>query len=149
NPQIALVKLTNETNNDKSPTAGTPDGPIVEVGSTVTWTYNVSNPGNEPIANVNVTDSVAGVTPAPVLVTFMGNPYNTGDTNHNNLLDPGEVWQFTASGTATLGQYSNVGTVTGTSTITNTPVTANNPDHYFGVDANITITPLNPVNVVG
>src|SRR5207248_725456 len=34
------------------------------------------------------------------------------------------------------------------STQTNTPLTASNPDHYFGVDANIQITPLTPVNEV-
>jgi uncharacterized repeat protein (TIGR01451 family) len=143
-PQIALVKLTNGTNNDNPPVAGTPDGPLVPFGGPVTWTYNVTNPGNEPIANVTVTDSVAGVNPQPVL----SGGFNVGDGNHNNLLDPGEQWQFTASGTAILGQYSNVGTVTGTSTVTNTPLTANNPDHYFGVDANIQITPLTPVNEV-
>jgi hypothetical protein len=144
NPAIAIVKLTNGTNNDTPPTAGTPDGPLVPVGSTVTWTYDVTNPGAEPIANVAVTDSVPGVNPTPVL----SGGFNVGDTNHNNLLDPGETWVFTASGTATLGQYSNVGTVTGTSTVTSTPVTANNPDHYFGVDAFIQITPLAPVNEV-
>ncbi len=143
-PAIEILKLTNGTNNDSAPVAGTPDGPLVQAGSTVTWTYNVTNPGTEPIANVVVTDSVAGVNPTPVL----SGGFNVGDTNHNNLLDPGETWQFTASGTAQLGQYSNVGTVTGTSTVTNTPVTANNPDHYFGVDVFIQIAPLTPVNEV-
>jgi uncharacterized repeat protein (TIGR01451 family) len=143
-PRINLVKLTNGTNNDSPPTAGTPDGPLVPFGGPVTWTYNVTNPGDEPIANVNVTDSVAGVTPTPVL----SGGFNVGDTNHNGLLDRGETWVFQATGTAQLGQYNNVGTVTGTSTITNTPLTANNPDHYFGVDANIQITPLTPVNEV-
>ncbi len=136
NPHIAIVKLTNGTNNDDPPTPGVPDGPIVMVGSTVTWTYNVTNPGNEPIANVNVTDNIAGVNPLPVL----SGGFNVGDTNDNGLLDPGETWVYTATGIATLGQYSNVGTVTGTSTITNTPVASDNPDHYFGVPVTPTIT---------
>ncbi len=136
NPHIAIVKLTNGTNNDDPPTPGVPDGPIVMVGSTVTWTYNVTNPGNEPIANVNVTDNIAGVNPLPVL----SGSFNVGDTNDNGLLDPGETWVYTATGIATLGQYSNVGTVTGTSTITNTPVASDNPDHYFGVPVTPTIT---------
>ena len=40
-PAISLVKLTNGTNNDNPPVAGVPDGPIVPVGSTVTWTKDV------------------------------------------------------------------------------------------------------------
>jgi uncharacterized repeat protein (TIGR01451 family) len=138
NPQIQIVKLTNGTNNDNPPTPGVPDGPIVPVGSTVTWTYNVTNPGSEPIANVAVTDNIAGVNPTPVL----SGGFNVGDTNHNGLLDPGEQWIFTATGTAVAGQYSNIGTVTGTSTISNTPVTANNPDHYFGTNPQIAIVKL-------
>ena len=40
--------------------------------------------------------------------------FNVGDTNHDGLLETGETWVFTASGTATAGQYSNIGTATGT-----------------------------------
>jgi uncharacterized repeat protein (TIGR01451 family) len=153
NPRIALVKLTNGTNNDGAPVAGTPDGPLVPFGSTVTWTYNVSNTGTEPIANVKVTDSVSGVTPATVFgdgAPGHGNAtHNIGDANNNNLLDLTETWVFTASGAAVLGQYSNVGTATGTSTVTSTPVSATNPDHYFGVDAFISITPQQATNPVG
>ena len=128
NPSIAIVKLTDNTNNDSTPVPGTPDGPVLPVGSTVTWTYDVTNPGNEPIANVSVTDSDPSVLPTPVL----SGGFNVGDTNDNGLLDPGETWVYTASGTVTAGQYSNIGTASGTSTISNTPVSANNPDHYFG-----------------
>ncbi len=52
------------------------------VGSTVTWTYVVTNTGNVPLANVTVTDDQAGVTPV----------YQGGDTNTNNLLDLTETW---------------------------------------------------------
>jgi hypothetical protein len=130
-PQIQIVKLTNGTNNDTTPTPGNPVGPILQVGSPVTWTYIVTATGSqEPIKNVVVTDSVAGVNPAPVL----SGGFNVGDADKDGLLDPGETWQYTASGTAVLGQYSNVGTVTGTGNVSNTPVNATNPDHYFGVN---------------
>src|SRR6185295_15158593 len=49
-PSIRIVKLTNGTDND------TPTGPVVLVGSTVTWTYNVTNTGNVTLTNVAVTD---------------------------------------------------------------------------------------------
>ena len=38
-PEINIVKLTNGSDND------TGTGPVVQVGSTVTWTYNVTNTG--------------------------------------------------------------------------------------------------------
>src|SRR5262249_24644573 len=61
NPSVKIVKLTNGTDNDS------PTGPHIKVGDPVTWTYNVTNTGNVPLSNVVVTDSVAGVTPAPAL----------------------------------------------------------------------------------
>ena len=122
-PVIQIVKLTNGTNNDSPPVAGTPDGPIVPVGSTVTWTYNVTDTGsNVPLSAITVTDNIAGVNPTPVL----SGSFNVGDTNHDNLLEAGETWVFTASGTATAGQYSNIGTATGTPP-TGPNVTATNP----------------------
>ena len=132
---INIVKLTNGTNNDSPPVAGVPDGPTVPVGSTVTWTYNVTNPTGVALSGVSVTDNIAGVNPTPVL----SSGFNVGDTNHDGLLENGETWVFTASGVAIAGQYSNIGTATGTpvtptgGTIPGaTPVVATNPDHYYG-----------------
>ena len=123
---IEIVKLTNGTNND------TPPGPAIQLGSIVTWTYLVSNPGNVPLRNVAVTDDQPGVVPQPVLV----GGFNTGDTNTNNLLDPGEVWVYTATGIAVEGQYVNVGTARGEDSTGTIPgiEEAENPDYYFGVD---------------
>jgi hypothetical protein len=128
-PAIQIVKLTNNTNNDSPPVAGVPDGPMVPVGSPVTWTYIVTNPGNEPIENVEVTDDHVGI--------IAGQPI--GDTNSNNKLDPNETWGYAAAGTAVAGQYSNIGGVTGASTLSHTSVGAQNPDHYFGVQPGIQI----------
>ena len=50
-PAFDLVKLTNGTNNDAAP------GPFVPVGSTVTFTYIVTNPGNVPLSGVTVRDN--------------------------------------------------------------------------------------------
>ena len=98
-------------------------------GSTVTWTYNVTDTGsNVPLSNITVADNIAGVNPTPV--TKAGG-FNTGDTNSDGLLEPGETWVFQATGTAIAGQYSNIGTATGTPP-TGPNVTNTNPDHYFG-----------------
>ena len=40
-----------------------PDGPTVPVGSTVTWTYNVTNPTGVALTSVSVTDNIAGRQP--------------------------------------------------------------------------------------
>src|SRR5690606_34491924 len=53
-PSIALKKYTNGHDADEAP------GPIVEPGSTVTWTYVVQNTGNIALTNVIVTDDVEG-----------------------------------------------------------------------------------------
>src|SRR4029077_20872820 len=108
----------------------------VAVGSTVTWTYNVTNQGLEPIDNVVVTDDngTPGDTSDDLSTLKSGSKqitYVSGDDG-NGLLDPGETWVFTASAPAVAGQYENFGTVTGTSTDSNTPVTDTNVDHYYG-----------------
>ena len=116
-PSISIVKLTNGTNND------TGTGPIVLVGSTVTWTYNVTNTGNVPLTGVTVTDNIVGA------ICTIG------------TMAPGATASCTKLGTATAGQYTNNGTVTGT-TPTGSNVTASNVDHYFGQAASIAIVKL-------
>ena len=120
NPDIHIEKATNGQDADA------PTGPIVPVGSLVTWTYTVTNPGNVPLSNITVTDSVGGVTPTAVDVS-PADGYNDGDTNMDNLLDTTETWIYEATGLAVAGQYENLGTVT-----TNEGPTDNDPSHYFG-----------------
>ncbi len=116
NPAIQIEKATNGFDADNPP------GPSVVVGSTVTWTYVVTNTGNVPLANVTVTDDQAGVTPV----------YQGGDTNTNNLLDLTETWTYQATGTAVAGQYANIGTVTGFYPQGEEQVDDNDPSHYVG-----------------
>lgn len=116
-PGIQIIKYTNGQD------ANTPTGPVVAIGSTVTWTYEVRNTGNVPLHSVTVSDNIAGVT--PVLIS--------GDANGNSLLDLTEVWLFRATGTATAGQYANIGTATGTPP-SGPPVQDTDPSHYFGVN---------------
>src|SRR5690606_33956768 len=52
---IRLEKLTDGDDAD------TPTGPLLPVGSTATFTYIVTNTGNVPLMNVQVTDDQLGV----------------------------------------------------------------------------------------
>src|SRR5678815_1551812 len=114
-PAINIVKFVNGQDADS------PAGPHVAAGSTVTFTYVVTNTGNVPLANVLLTDDKLGS-----ITSF------TGDTNGNGLLDLPETWTYTQTATALAGQQTNVGTVTGQDPTTGTTVTDNNPANYFG-----------------
>jgi uncharacterized repeat protein (TIGR01451 family) len=90
NPAVTIVKLTNGADANDPNGAGVPN---IAPGGAITWTYRVTNTGNTsiPRANVVVTDNVTGVTPA-----FSSEQSGNGDTS----FDPGEVWIYTATGTA-------------------------------------------------
>ncbi len=139
NPQIDIETATNGQDAD------TPTGPTVPVGSTVTWTYVVTNPGNVPVANVAVNDDNG--TPGNNADDFSPS-YVSGDTNNDGLLDPTETWTYTATGTATAGQYNNDATVDGTgpsttttdgTTTTGVAVNDADPTHHIGGLAGIDI----------
>jgi uncharacterized repeat protein (TIGR01451 family) len=117
------IHIEKETNGDD---ADLPTGPYIHVDSTVTWTYTVTNTGNVPLSSVTVLDNIPGVTPV----------YQSGD-NGNTLLEMTETWIFETTGTATLGQYTNIGHTEGTY-LTST-VTDNDSSNYFGYTAIIDI----------
>jgi uncharacterized repeat protein (TIGR01451 family) len=119
--EIAIEKATNGEDADAPP------GPIVENGEPVVWTYVVTNLGTVPLADITVTDD-RGVVPV----------YIDGDTNGDDLLDPGETWTYEASGAAVAGQYANVATATGTDPL-DLVVEATDPSHYLGYGAGIGI----------
>ena len=133
-PGINVVKLTNGTDNDTGP------GPFVPVGSTVTFTYLVTNFGNVPLSGVAVSDDngTPGVPGDDFSATFVG-----GDTDADGLLDTTETWTFTASRIATAGQYTNIGTVSGTPPPGGgPPVTDTNLDNHFGVVSGVNVVKL-------
>lgn len=109
---IELVKRTN----------GEDDDVAITVGDPVTWTYEVSNPGNVAILDPQLTDD-QGVVP-----TFVG-----GDTDDDGELDPGETWTYERTGTAVAGEYTNVATVTALDVLEN-PLTATDSSSYLGTE---------------
>jgi len=148
-PAIDIEKATNGQDAD------TPTGPSIPVDGTVTWTYVVTNTGSVNLIDVAVADSDPSVT------------VDCGGSNVIAQLAVNASVTCTASGTATLGQYTNNSTVVGTpadANFTAIPgidrVTDADPSHYIGtaepaidiekatngVDAD---TPTGPELVVG
>ena len=119
----ATPRASRSSSSSTARTPTRPTGPHVAVGSTVTFTYVVTNTGNVPLANVVVSDDKLGP-----ITSF------TGDTNGNGLLDLTETWTYTTTATALAGQQTNVGTVTGQdpNNPPGPPVTDDNPANYFG-----------------
>lgn len=104
----------------------------------ISWEYTVTNIGNVALSGISVTDS--DVTPVAVLGN--GHVTNIGDSNDNNMLDAGEIWKFSATGTSVAGPYSNTGTASGSFTDdanhTRT-ATATDDSGYTGADPHITL----------
>lgn len=122
-PGLVLEKKTNGVD------ANMPPGPAVPAGSTVTWTYEVTNTGDVPLTNIVVTDD------------------QEGSIGTIPTLAPGASATLTKTGTAVAGQYGNVGTAT--TTYDGQTVTATDPSHYVGVDGYIMINPGQATNAVG
>src|SRR5262249_35823172 len=96
-PQIFVRKLTNGV---YAPTA---PGLQLSVGTPVTWTYQVTDQGDAPVKVTSIRDDngtpnnpADDFTATAVLQT--GTSFNTGDTDQDGLLDPGEVFLFTSAG---------------------------------------------------
>lgn len=101
-PDVIIETLVNGDDAD------VPTGPNLVAGSMATFTYVVTNVGNIALSNVEVSDDNG--TSGDTGDDF--NPaYSSGDTNSNSLLDTDETWTFTALRAVTLGQFSNLGTV--------------------------------------
>ncbi len=82
----------------------TADKAIINNGpGMVVYNYSVSNPGTIGLENVIVTDDKISIV-----------NYVSGDMNVNQILEPTEVWMYTASAMIS-GTTTNVGTVTATS----------------------------------
>ena len=120
-PAVDIEKLTNGQQADS---LSDPDVPTVPVGSTVTFSYYVTNPGNVPLNNVVVDDTVHGAITNLV----------SGDVNGDGILDLTETWLFEHTTTAVLGDSICTATVT-----TLEGVTDSDDSSYRAADADISV----------
>lgn len=107
-PKIHIQKLTNGED------ANTEPGPKIQVGSTVLWTYVVTNSGDITLTQVTVTDDKGVTVTCP-----------------KTVLEPAESMTCTGSGKAVAGQYCNTGKATGKAPDGGT-VMDTDPSHYLG-----------------
>ena len=105
---IDIEKSTNGEDADDGP------GPEILVGEDVTWEYVITNTGTHSLTNITVIDDQEGSITCPA-----------------TELGPTESMTCTHYGTASLGQYVNLATVTGEDG--STTVTDSDPSHYFGL----------------
>ncbi|NNC75740.1 MAG: hypothetical protein HKN93_09555, partial [Acidimicrobiia bacterium] len=117
-PSIDIEKATNGLDSDDAP------GAFILEGTSVRWTYVITNTGNVPLDNVVVTDNQGLV---PVLI-------DQGDGD--DVLAIGETWTYEAFGTAELGEYANLGSVLARD-LDGVLVGDNDPSHYTGYSAAI------------
>jgi hypothetical protein len=106
--------------------ANTPPGPYLEAGAQVTWDYRITNIGNVPLSNLLVIDDA-------------GTPSETGDdipVCSLSSLAVGAAHTCSYSGTAQLGQYVNIATVSADGPGADS-VTGSDLSHYFGAQAGI------------
>jgi hypothetical protein len=108
NPGITLEKRTNGQHYTQAP------GAFVALGSTVTWSYLVTNTGDVTLTGVRVTDDRVGAISCP-----------------RTTLQPGESMTCTAAGVATACQYTNTATAVGTPP-SGPDVAAQDSSFYFG-----------------
>lgn len=107
-----LIRIEKSTNGED---ADTPPGPVVEVGSAIAWTYEVTNFSGETVTDVTVTDDQGVTVTCPM-----------------DTLTDGASMVCTANGAAQAGQYANVGTVTATHS--SGEIADSDPSHYLGQD---------------
>ena len=123
-PGLTIEKSTNGQDSDL------PAGQPIPVGDTVTWTYEVTNSGAVPLAQVEVTDNLVAAADIDCAAT---------GSNVIAVILPGDTVTCEATGTAIVGPYANDSTATGlpsdaagTPIPGQPPVTDQDPSNYFG-----------------
>ncbi len=128
-PEIAIVKFV------AGDDANTAPGPILTPGEPVVWTYEITNTGNVDFNSIELVDDSGTADPSDDQTPT----YDSGDADGDGVLDTGETWVFTLSGTVVPGQYTNVGAVTGTGAWDGETFQASDDDpaNYYGAAATI------------
>jgi hypothetical protein len=136
-PDIMIKKYVSPDNSTWYDAQTQASGPILDNSSDVYWRYNVTNIGDEPLVDVNVTDNKEG------FICDIGDlaVSETEVCYHNDTVPP------------TCVPYSNIGFTNGIGLVSGVPVDDSDPAHYNceeqppnGVP---TMTPIGLVALIG
>ncbi len=111
--EYGAIDIEKATNGDD---ADSPQGSTIPPGDPVEWTYVVTNTGNVPLTDVQVTDDQGVEVSCP-----------------KSQLAVDESMTCSGTGIAVEGQYQNLGTATGTLP-SGGEVSHSDPSHYFGFE---------------
>lgn len=117
NAAITIAKLLNGVRVDQSP------GPSIVAGKPITWTYRVTNLGNDLLQAVNVTDSDPGLDPKC----------------QQAALPAGSSMTCTVVGVSIAAAYAHTATVSAISSGSDA-LLATAPSYYIGVPPLLTLT---------
>jgi subtilisin-like proprotein convertase family protein len=149
-PAVRIEKAIN-AEDPTNPTAeedADNDAVLLAVGDDVVWTYLVSNEDINGLVIDSIVDDAGtpfdfsdDFTPAAVGDGF---GFNIGDTNQDNVLDVGEVWQYTSEGVisyqAVAGPYENRVKVQASDATTGIAATPDvDTNNHFGGQATLRI----------
>ncbi len=133
---------------DKAVNTSSGSSIFVPTGSPIEWTFTVTNPGNIELDNVEVVDNNGTPGDPGDDWTLTVADLDSGDTDNDGRLDPGETWTFVVDGTATPGAFTNTAAVSGDAPDTTLPdgssdpgeeVTSDDDAELFGTDGGIAI----------
>ena len=124
-PGLMLRKLVNGVDANTSD-----EGPLIPVGSTATFTYEVTNTGNVIFAFSQISLVDDNGTPIEPADDFTPNFDPMSDVGSDNILSPGEVWGYVWSTPAIAGIQTNLATASAGG------VSDSDPASYTGVNGN-------------
>ncbi len=107
NPLEEQAQATVDVINPAIHVAKHADRTTILAGDTVIYRFDVANPGDDPLANVILSDDQCSPITGP-----------SGD-NGNNLLEPGEVWRYACTVTNVLLDTVNIASVNGNDSLGN------------------------------
>ncbi|MEH2568857.1 beta strand repeat-containing protein [Bradyrhizobium sp. AZCC 2289] len=87
---LTILKIVHDVNLD------TQNLVVDHAGDVINYNIELGNTGTAGLTVTAVTDQVESFGVTNAIPTLSG-AFNSGDANHNNILDPGEHWEYTAS----------------------------------------------------
>jgi Ca2+-binding RTX toxin-like protein len=107
--QVRDLSIDKSVTSVKNPDNSDGGSLVDQAGDVINYAIAVTNTGNVALTGLSVTDQVESYSSTAATPVLDGSGYNTGDTDTDNVFDPGETWNYTATYTVTATDISNKG----------------------------------------